>query len=292
MNIYNTAAMRLVAIIGAGELGATIARTLAGRDSISEIRLIDEAVGIASGKALDIQQAGPIERFDTRVVADGDIRSAVGAGVVVVADRAGTTGGEWSGEPALALLRQLSRLGMDGTLVCAGASQLDLVERGVLELGLARERVLGSAPEALVSALRALIALEANASPRQVGVSILGVPPARLVVPWSEASIAGSPLPSILDSPSLGRMRQRLMALWPPGPYALASAASAVAEALLLGGRQFLTCHVMLDGELGARRAGSAFPVQLGAGGIGRYRVPLLNPKELVLFENAVAQAR
>ncbi len=183
--------MRSVAIIGAGELGATIARTLAGRDSISEIRLIDEAVSIAAGKALDIQQAGPIERFDTRVVADGDIRSAVGAGVVVIADRAGTTGGEWSGEPALALLRQLSRLGMDGTLVCAGASQLELVERGVLELGLARERVLGSAPEALVSALRALIALEANASPRQVGVSILGVPPARLVVPWSEASVGG-----------------------------------------------------------------------------------------------------
>ena len=277
-----------MAIIGAGELGATIARTLAGRDSLGEIRLIDEAGDIAAGKALDIHQTGPVERFDTRVVADRDVRSAAGASVVVIADHAGPDSGEWTGEPALALLKQLSRIDFDSTIVCAGASQLTMVDRGVTELRIPRERILGSSPEALVSALRALIALEASASPSQVGVSLLGVPPDRLVIPWLDASLAGSPLPAVLDAPALDRMRRRLPALWPPGPYALASAASVVVEALALGSRRFLTCHVVLDGELGVRRAGSAFPVQLGAGGIERYRVPALDPRERVLFDNAV----
>ena len=53
--------MHTVAIIGAGELGGALARTLATRDAVSRIVLVDEAGNVAAGKALDIRQTGPVE---------------------------------------------------------------------------------------------------------------------------------------------------------------------------------------------------------------------------------------
>jgi malate dehydrogenase len=163
-----------------------------------------------------------------------------------------------------------------------------LVERAVTELRIARARVLGSAPGALVSALRAIVALEARASPSDVAVSLLGVPPDRIVVAWRDASVAGTPLPQVLDAPALDRLRRRLAALWPPGPYALASAARPAIEALIHGSNRRFTCYVALDGELGVRGACSALPVRLGQDGIDTYLPPVLDPRERVLFENAV----
>ena len=45
--------MSLVAIIGAGEIGAAAARTLAARARVDRVTLIDERTSVASGKALD-----------------------------------------------------------------------------------------------------------------------------------------------------------------------------------------------------------------------------------------------
>ncbi len=61
--------MSVVAIIGAGTLGASLAHTIAVRDRIGEVRLIDTELAIATGKALDILQSAPVERFATRVTA-------------------------------------------------------------------------------------------------------------------------------------------------------------------------------------------------------------------------------
>src|SRR5207245_5970478 len=64
---YNSPRMTDVAIIGAGEVGGLIAHVLARRDAVAEIRLIDESGRVAAGKALDITQAAPSERFAARV---------------------------------------------------------------------------------------------------------------------------------------------------------------------------------------------------------------------------------
>ncbi len=56
-----------MAILGAGELGATIARRLAERAMARRVVLVDADGGKARGKALDILQAGPLEGYDTRV---------------------------------------------------------------------------------------------------------------------------------------------------------------------------------------------------------------------------------
>src|ERR1700737_4716301 len=100
--------MSTAAIIGAGPLGGALARALAARGRIREVRLIDPEGGVAEGKALDILQASPVEPFNTRVTAVTSPAAAAGADAIVLADL--VSGGEIAGEPGLALLRQLARM--------------------------------------------------------------------------------------------------------------------------------------------------------------------------------------
>src|SRR5213594_902444 len=188
--------MRHIAIIGAGPLGGATAHALARRDLARTILLIDDSGRIAEGKALDITQAAPIEGFTTEIVGSTRVSDAGGAAVVIIADRA--AGNEWQGEDAVQLVNRLAQLTSGAVLLCAGASHCEVVDRGVRELHLDRRRLFGSAPEALASAARAIVALATDGSPRDVAVSVLGVPPARLVVPWEDATIAGVSVTSLI----------------------------------------------------------------------------------------------
>ncbi len=68
--------MPRVVIIGAGPLGGELAFLLARRDAAGSVVLVDEAGGVAAGKALDIMQSAPIESFATRVSGSTDLFSA------------------------------------------------------------------------------------------------------------------------------------------------------------------------------------------------------------------------
>ena len=275
-----------IAIVGAGELGGLLAYTLARRNLAAAVRLVDEAGRIAAGKALDIMQAAPIESFATAVSGSNDIATAGGAAIVVVADRA--AGGEWQGEDALMLLKRLGGIASNAIVLCAGASHRELVERGVRELGHARVRLFGSAPEALVAAARAIVALETNGSPRDVALSVAGVPPAHIVVPWDDAAIGGFGAVRVLDEPARRRIAARLPMLWPPGPYALACAAAKVIEAIAGRSRALASCFVAPDDASGRNMRAAALPVRLGGSGILAVALPPLGVRDRVLLENAM----
>ena len=274
--------MSFIAIIGAGPIGGSIAHKLAGRDRVREVRLIDADERIAQGKALDISQSGPVEGFGTRVTGAGALAAAAGAGAIVVADRANGQG-EHSGESGLALLRQLAAIESAAPIVFAGATQRELIARAATELHLPEPRVIGSAPLALESALRALAGLAIDASGVEVSLRVVGVPPRSAVVAWEEASAFAQPLASLLPPHEIAALTARIPGLWPPGPYALASAASRVAEALALGSRRRFSCFV----NTGRGRV-AAMPVELGQDGVVRIIEPVLTRQERTLLENAL----
>ena len=280
--------MSTIAILGAGTLGGALAHKLAGRDRVHAIRLIDAASGIAAGKALDIRQAGPVERFDTRVTAAGSVDAVIGASAVVSTGPARTPDEEWQGAEALALLARVAGLARGAPIVCAGAGHGPLVAAGVRQLGIDRRHIFGSAPAALVSGLRALVGLEAGVSPAEVEVNLLGVPPAHAVVPWSSATVCGYPLEDTLSPPQQARLRQRVDQLWPPGPFALASAAARVVEALVTGSGRTFDCFV--GEESGEGPGVQSVGVTLNAGGIDDILTPTLNAIERVQLENALSR--
>lgn len=276
--------MSVIAIIGAGAIGGALAHKLAGRDRVREVRLIDTEARIAEGKALDICQSSPVEGFSTRVTADGHLAAAAGAAAIVICDAASGKG-EHAGEPALALLRQLGRMGITAPLVFAGCEQRELMRHAVTELHLPEAGLVGSAPFALESALRALAGLALDGSGTDVSLRVLGVPPKAAVVAWEEATAFGQPLGSVLPPHEIAALSARIPGLWPPGPYALGAAATRVAEAIALGSRRRYSCFV----SLGRGRV-AAMPVELWQDGVRRVIEPVLTRQERTALDNALEQ--
>jgi malate dehydrogenase len=277
--------MHDVAILGAGELGGALAHGLARRDLVRAIRLIDAAGSVAAGKALDIMQASPIDGFVTQVTGSTDVTTAAGATIIVLADRVGA--GEWSGDEGLLMLKQVAQIARHRVVICAGASQRELVERGVRELGFPVERLFGSAPEALASAVRALVALETNGSVKDIALAVLGVPPGNTVVPWEDATIAGFAASHVLDEPARRRLAAKIAPLWPPGPYALATAAAEAIAGVTGFSRRTMSCFVAPSDASGRRTRAAALPVRLGSGGVVMMDVPTLSASARVALDNA-----
>lgn len=278
--------MSTVAIIGAGPLGGALARCLAGRNRVGEVRLIDPEGRIAEGKALDILQAAPVEPFNTRVTAATSYAAAAGADVIVLADLASS--GEIAGEPGLALLRQLSRMDTAAPFLFAAGPQRDLMTRTMAELHVGPARVVGSAPLALESAVRALAAALMDASPADLAIGIAGVPPRDAVIGWDAATAFNRPIAEVVAPHHLARLTSRLPALWPPQPYALASAATRVAEALAEGSRRRYTCFAAIDVAGTGRQMVAAVPIEIVKGGIGKALEPALSRHERTAFENGL----
>ena len=275
-----------VAVIGSGPLGGALAHKLALRDRLAEVRIIDAQAGVAQGKALDILQSSPIDGFTTRVAAAQSVHAAAGARAIVIADDA-ATGAEHAGETGLALIRQIARVEASAPIVFAGASQQLLIGGVVSELHVSRSRALGTAPGALESALRALTGIAMDASGAEIQLRVVGTPPDAAVVGWEEATAAGLPVREQLAPHAIAALSARIPKLWPPGPYALASAAAPVVEAIVNGSRRRFSCFVALESGP-TRTAVVSMPVELGPQGVIRVLDPVLTRKERTGLEGAI----
>jgi malate dehydrogenase len=279
--------MSFTALGGAGALGGAIAHRLASRDRTRDVRLIDVDGPVARGKALDILQSSPIEGFSARVSAADRLEAAAGADVIVIADAAGGDA-EHAGETGLALVRRIAACETTAPLLFAGAGQRELMARTVTELHVRAGRVIGSAPGALTSAVRALAALELDGTGVDVQLLVVGVPPRGAVIAWEGATAAGQPLSALVPAHRLAALSARLPGLWPPGPLALASAAARVAEALAHGSRRRYTCFVFRE-QPPERGAVVALPVAIRRGGLERVLQPALSRQEQTQLDNALA---
>jgi malate dehydrogenase len=275
-----------VAILGAGEIGGALARQLAAVDAVSRIVLIDEAASVAAGKALDIAQAAPVDRYSTSLSGTSDLSAVAGTRVIVIADRFGA-GGEWRDEDGLAMLKRVAGLNQLAVIVCAGPQQTSLVERGVSELRISRNRLFGSAPEALRSAIVTMTALEAKAAPADVSLSVLGRPQ-QAIVPWDEGAIAGRTATQVLSAAQLVRLNARIARLWPPGPTTLAGAATRLIRSALTRSPRAHIALVALTKEEGTAGKSAMLPVTLGPAGIAQLLPPSLSTKDRVRLESAL----
>lgn len=275
-------------ILGAGDIGGALARQLAALDIVNRITIVDDLANVASGKALDVAQSAPVDGYHTRMAGTADVAAVVGAAVVIVADTAAHPVTEWKDEAGLAMLKRVAGLNQRAPIVCAGAQQAGLVERGVNEIGVSRMRLFGSAPEALRSAISAIVALEAGASPSDISLSVLGRPPQQVIVPWDETAIAGRTATEVLSAAQLARLDARIARLWPPGPYALASAAARIVRTAMTRTPRVHAALVAVTKDEGVAGKSAMMPVTLAPTGIAALVAPALSTRDRVRFETTM----
>ena len=280
--------MSIAAIIGAGSLGGAIAHKLSARGRFSEVRLIDAASGVAAGQALDIQQAAAVESFHTRVTAHDDLDAVTGTSVILLAR---PVGDHRDDETDVAMLRRAFLFNQRAVIICADPGHRRLVGRGVSELEIPRTQLIGSAPAAFQSALRAIVGVEIRCSASEVTLAVLGTPPEHVVIPWSTSTVRGYPLSSQLSAARLMRLQTRIASVWPPGPYTVASATARVCEAVETGSEmKGLSVFYCLDGEHGVRGTPAAVTVELGTTGVTRVVEPSLTVQERVRLDSALQE--
>ena len=280
--------MSTAVILGAGEVGGALARQLAALDLVGRIVIVDDLANVAAGKALDVAQSAPVDGYHTALVGTADVAAVVGAVAVLVADNAAAPGHEWKYQTGLALVKRIAGLNQRAPIVCAGTAQASLIERGVGELGISRMRLFGSAPEALRSAIAAIVALEANAAPPDISLSVLGRPSQQIIVPWDEASIAGRTATEVLTAAQLARLDARIGRLWPPGPYALASAATRIVRTALTRSPRVHAALVAVDRDEGTPGRSAMLPVTVRPEGLSGLVAPALSSRDRVRLETAM----
>ena len=277
--------MLTVAILGSGDLAATAARRIAERELARRVVMVDPSDGRARGKALDLMQSAPVEAYDVSIEGCAQLAEAGRFDVLLVADPPSLDEAAAGNRPA-ELMASLAPAAGGALVLVAGLQSAALVEAAV-SAGLRRERVLGTAPVALASALRRYLARELEVEPGTVAATVLGSP-GQLIVPQGAATVGGVPVERI--SPTAARRALAAVNARTPGPVALAAGAVTVLRAALSARPSVLPVTVCLQGEYGHRGVAVAVPARIGNGGLQAVLEAALEPVDRVAFDNAAAR--
>jgi malate dehydrogenase len=284
-----------VAVIGAGQVGATTAHLLALK-GLAHVTLIDVVEGLAQGKALDISQAAPIEAFDVSVQGTTDYGAMAGSRLVIITAGLARKPG-MSRDDLLAananivgpIAERIAKTAPDAIIIVV-TNPLDLmVALALARSGFPRQRVMGMAGVLDTARLRALIAQRLAVSPADVQAMVLGSH-GDLMVPLTRSiTVKGEPVTTWLSNGEVDRLLQRtkdggaeIVALLKQGSafYAPSSGVVEMACAILQDRHTVLPVCVALQGEYGLRDVCLGVPAQLGAVGIERVVELTLTPEE------------
>ena len=296
-----------VTIIGAGNVGATVAQRLAERE-LCDVVLIDLVDGIPQGKALDLMEAAPIERHDACLTGSTDYSASAGSGIVIITAGIPRKPG-MSRDELLDTNRRIvkevtekaAHLSPDAILIIV-SNPLDAMCHVAYEVsGFPRNRVVGMAGVLDAARFSAFIAKELNVSVENVHAFVLGGHGDSMVPLPRYTTVAGIPVTELIPKERLDAIVQRtrdggaeIVGLLKTGSayYAPASATVAMAEAILKDKKKILPCAAYLKGEYGIEGLFIGVPVKLGKGGVEEVISISLTPEEQSALERSAATVR
>ncbi len=296
-----------VSVIGAGNVGATVAQRLAEMD-LADVALVDVVEGLAEGKALDLSQAGPVLGYDSRVEGSTDYAVTAGSRVVVITsglarkpgmsrDDLVTANAKIVGEVTGAVVERSPE-----AILVVVTNPLDVMTELALRVsGLPRGRVVGMAGILDSARFRSFLAAELGVSVRSVEAYVLGGHGDSMVPLRGATSVAGVSVMRLLPAERLEEIVQRtrdggaeVVRLLKSGSayYAPGAAAAQMVEAILRDRGRILPCAVRLEGEYGVQGVVVGVPVKLGAAGVEQVLEVELSTEERSELERSVAAVR
>ena len=272
-----------VTVVGAGNIGGTVALHLAQRN-YSDVVLLDIIEGLPQGKALDILESGPILRFDASVIGTNSYEETEGSDIAVITSGKPRQPGmsredllNENQEIVSSVTEQLAEHSPNCIIIVV-ANPLDAMCHVAMETsGFPRERVIGMAGILDTARYRTFIAQEVGASVRDVFALVLGGHGDTMVPLPSMATVSGVPITQMLSRDRVDEIVQRtrqgggeIVELLGSGSafYAPAAAIMEMVDAILLDQKRILPCAAYLQGEYGIDDLFVGVPVKLGAGGV------------------------
>jgi malate dehydrogenase len=275
-------ARKKVTVVGAGNVGATCAQELARRD-YCDIVVVDIKEGLPQGKALDINQAGPVLGYEPNVVGTNGYDETAGSDVVVIT--AGLPRQPGMSRDDLVATNENIVKSVTEAAVAASPDAILIVVSNPLDAmsevarrvsGWPRERVFGQAGILDTARFRTFIAWETKASVKDVQALVLGGHGDQMVPVASATTVGGVPLTKLVPADRLQAMIERtavgggeiVKLLGTSAWYAPGAASAQMVDAVCLDEKRVLACTAYLQGEYGIDDLYMGVPVKLGAGGI------------------------
>ena len=297
-----------VSIIGAGNVGATVALALAQRDFLKEIVLVDIKEGVAEGKGLDIWESGPVHGFSTKVVGTtGDYRAIEGSALVVITSGVPRKPGmsrddlvRTNAGIVKEVVENVVRYAPN-CIILMVSNPLDVMTYTAWKVsGFSHRRVLGMAGVLDTARYRTFVADALGVSPKDVQAMLMGGHGDSMVPLPRYTTVSGVPITEFLDEDTINKIIERTkygggeivnllgVSAW----YAPGASVALMVEAILKDEKRFLPACAYLQGEYGISDLYMGVPVIIGGEGVERVVELSLTEEEKALVRRSAEHVR
>ncbi|MCP4569303.1 MAG: malate dehydrogenase [FCB group bacterium] len=284
-----------VAVIGAGNVGASVAQYMA-ETNLADVVMIDIIEGFPQGKALDLTQAGPIRNYNCMITGSNDYADIKDADMVIMTAGLPRKPG-MSREDLLAANAGIVKTAGENikkyapnSFVIVVSNPLDIMTYHMWKTtGFPKNRVCGQAGVLDSTRFRAFVAMECGVAMREVQAMVLGGHGDTMVPVPRYTTVAGIPISELIDAKRIEEISERtrfgggeIVKLLKKGSafYAPAAATVEMARSILCDEKRVVPCSCQLDGEYGIKDIYIGVPAILGANGVEKIFDLKLSDKE------------
>ena len=301
--------MTKISLIGAGQIGGTLAHLIGTKELVNEVVLFDVASGIAKGKALDIAQSSSVDGFNVKFSGTDNYKDIKDSDVIIITAgvprKPGMSRDDLLGIN-LKIIKQVAegvKKNAPNAFVICITNPLDVMVMAFQKFsGLPSNKVIGMAGILDSSRFKLFLSLELNVPVREIDAIVMGGHGDTMVPMPRFTKIAGKPLLDLVKEGkiSLERVEEinqrtrdggaEIVKYLEKGSafYAPAAAGVQMAEAFLKDEKKLLPCAAQLNGEYGVKNVYAGVPVILGKNGVEKIEEVDLDEKEKKEFIHSI----
>jgi len=301
--------MTKISLIGAGQIGGTLAHLIGTKELVNEVVLFDVASGIAKGKALDIAQSSSVDGFNVKFSGTDDYKDIKDSDVIIVTAgvprKPGMSRDDLLGIN-LKIIKQVAegiKQNAPNAFVICITNPLDVMVMAFQKFsGLPSNKVVGMAGILDSSRFKLFLSLELNVPVKEIDAMVMGGHGDTMVPMPRFTKVSGKPLLNLVNDGTISKERleeinQRtrdggaeIVKYLEKGSAFYAPAASGVqmAEAYLNNEKKLLPCAVQLNGEYGVNDVYAGVPVVIGKQGVEKIEEIDLDDKEKKEFMHSI----
>ena len=301
--------MKKISLIGAGQIGGTLAHLIGLKELADEVIVFDIASGIAKGKALDIAQSSSVDGFNVKFTGTDSYEDIKNSDVIIITAGVPRKPG-MSRDDLLGINLKIIKQVAEGikkhspnAFVICITNPLDVMVMAFQKYsGLPTNKVVGMAGILDSSRFKLFLSQELKTPVKDIEAMVMGGHGDTMVPLPRFTKVSGKPLLDLVKEGKISEERlesinQRtrdggaeIVKFLEKGSAFYAPAASGVemASAYLRDEKKLLPCAAYLGGEYGINGLYAGVPVIIGNKGVEKIEEINLNEKEKNEFKNSI----